>query len=160
MAESAFQSHPIPSPARRGTSLRTAPGIKTSKMLEVERRIGRTLEEDFREYYVLKGWGYRRLAKRWGVGYNTICTSQKRNRQRSWVEMSGLPARREPSDRESHPVFGPTCGVCSANDVGLDDAHWVARRDGGSRKPCNVLHLCPTCHRKLDRDDPATIELC
>jgi hypothetical protein len=42
-------------------------GIKTPRMLEVEARLGRTLEDDFREYYVEKGWGQKRLSGRWGV---------------------------------------------------------------------------------------------
>jgi hypothetical protein len=42
-------------------------GVKTSRMLEVEARLGRTLEEDFEDYYVEKGWGQKKLTKRWGV---------------------------------------------------------------------------------------------
>jgi hypothetical protein len=138
----------------------TAPGEKTSKMREVERRIGRTLEEDFDEYYVLRGWGYRRLAKRWGVNYHTIFLSRERNGFRSWVEMSGLPARREPSGKDSQGICRAACEVCGANDVELDEAHWLAAKDGGSTKSYNILKLCPSCHRKLDRDDAVTTELC
>jgi hypothetical protein len=138
----------------------TAPCEKTSKMREVEKRMGRTLEEDFNEYYLLKRWGYKRLANRWGVNHNTICVSRKRNGFRSWVEILDLPARRESSDKVSLAVSSPTCEICDESDVQLDDAHWVADRDGGSTKSCNSLKLCPNCHRKLDRDEPATIELC
>ena len=138
----------------------TAPGEKTSKMREVEKRIGRTLEEDFKEYYVLKGWGYRRLAKRWGVSHHTISVSRSRNGFRSWVEMLGLPARRESSDIDSQISSTPTCEICGVSDVELDDAHWVADKDGGSTKSYNILKLCPNCHRKLDRDEAATVELC
>ena len=140
---------------------RTPPGEKTSKMREVEKRIGRTLEEDFQEYYVLKGWGCRRLAKRWGVDRNTVFVNRKRNGFRSWVEALGLPTRRESSSNDrSQTSATASCDVCNASDVGLDDAHWVAARDGGTKKSYNILKLCPSCHRKLDRGDAATIGLC
>jgi hypothetical protein len=140
--------------------VRTAPGEKTSKMLEVENHIGQALEEDFNEYYVLKGWGYRRLAKRWGVSHNVICVSRKRNGFRCWVEVLNLPARRGASDKDGPNMVNPACEVCGANEVGLDEAHWLADKDGGSAKSYNILKLCPNCHRKLDNDEAATIELC
>jgi len=141
--------------------VRTAPGEKTSKMREVEKRIGRTLEEDFQEYYVLKGWGYRRLAKRWGVGKNTISTSVERNGFRSWVEVLNLPARRElSSDNQAQTSATDSCEVCNASGIELDGAHWFAARDGGSTKLYNILKLCPSCHRKLDRENPVTTQLC
>jgi hypothetical protein len=140
--------------------VRTPTGEKTAKMREVEKRIGRTLEEDFQEYYVVKGWGYRRLGKRWGVDHNVICVSRKRSSFRSWVEVLNLPVRRESSGKDSQIISSPTCEICGVNDVGLDEAHWFASTHGGSTKSYNVLKLCPNCHRKLDRDDPVTTELC
>jgi len=141
--------------------VRTALGEKTAKMRGVEKRIGRTLEDDFHEYYVLKDWGYRRLARRWGVGHNTISVSRKRNGFRSWVEILGLPARRESSsDNHSQTSVTASCEVCEIANLTLDDAHWVADKDGGSSKSHNILKLCPNCHRKLDRDDAQTFELC
>jgi hypothetical protein len=141
--------------------VRTPTGEKTAKMREVEKRIGRTLEEDFQEYYVNKGWGYRRLGKRWGIDHNVICVSRKRSGFRSWVEMLNLPARRESSSNQNaQPIVQIACEICDVNDVGLDIAHWFADKDGGSTKSHNVLKLCPNCHRKLDRDDSITTELC
>jgi hypothetical protein len=140
--------------------VRTPDGQKTPKMIEVEKKIGRTLEEDFQEYYVEKDWGQPRLAKRWGVGRVTIFYSVPRSGQRSWVEMLNLPMRRELPDKSLESIANPACEICGANDVGLDEAHWFADRHGGSTKSYNILKLCPNCHRKLDRDDPITIELC
>src|ERR1044071_6698918 len=138
--------------------VRTPEGEKTPIMREVEKRIGRTLEEDFQEHYVKKGWGYRKLANRWGVSKDTICTN--RGRARSWVEILNLPARREFSNGTPKTISSPSCEICNANDVRLDEAHWFANRHGGSKKSYNILKLCPNCHRKLDRDDSTTIELC
>jgi hypothetical protein len=45
----------------------TPAGVKTAKMLQVESKLGRTLEEDFEKYYVQEQWGQKRLANRWGV---------------------------------------------------------------------------------------------
>jgi len=143
--------------------VRTPTAEKTPKMREVENRLGRALEEDFQEYYVSKGCGYKRLAKRWGVNPNTIGVSRRDSRRgfRSWVEMLNLPARRESlSNGRLQTSAAASCEVCNASDVGLDDAHWVAARNGGSTKSYNILKLCPSCHRKLDRDDPITTELC
>ena len=140
--------------------VRTPKGEKTLKMREAEKRIRRTLEKDFQEYYVEKGWGYRKLANRWGVSKDTICTN--RGRARSWVEMLSLPARREFSETASKTktTSYPTCEICNTSDVGLDEAHWFANAHGGRKKSYNILKLCPNCHRKLDRDDPIMIELC
>jgi hypothetical protein len=141
--------------------VRTPDGEKTPKMIEVEKKIGRTLEKDFQEYYVEKGWGQPRMAKRWGIGRNTIFQSVPRSGQRSWVEMLNLPIRREAAATNNvQTSVTESCEICGVNDVSLDDAHWFADRDGGSTKSYNILKLCPNCHRKLDRDDPAAIELC
>jgi hypothetical protein len=74
--------------------------------------------------------------------------------------MLGLPARRQSSGKDSQIISLAACQVCGANDVELDEAHWLAARAGGSTKSYNILKLCPSCHRKLDRDDPVTTELC
>jgi 5-methylcytosine-specific restriction endonuclease McrA len=130
-------------------------------MLEVERRLGRTLEEDFREYYVEKGWGQLRIANRWGVDRNLIFETSTRGRKRSWIEMLSLPVRRSDEqanlcDREPEQTLA--CEVCGEFDQYLDRAHWISAAGGGGRQSFNILRLCPNCHRKLDRDDPATTE--
>jgi hypothetical protein len=72
-----------------GAFQRTPEGQKTLKMLEVERRLGRTLEEDFHEYHLEKDWGQKRIAKRWGVLPNTAFVSRARNGFRCWAEILG-----------------------------------------------------------------------
>ena len=140
--------------------VRTPDGEKTPKMIEVEKKIGRTLEKDFQEYHIEKGWGQVRMAKRWGVKRNTIFHSIPRSGQRSWVEMLNLRVRRETAEKKTQTSITKPCEICGANDVGLDEAHWFANTHGGSTKSYNILKLCPNCHRKLDRDDPVTIEFC
>jgi hypothetical protein len=130
-------------------------------MMEVEGRLGRTLEEDYQEYYVEKGWGQKLLADRWVVKRELIFRNFKRGR-RSWVQMLKLPVRRheELSVEENvapHPL--KQCEVCKSRETKLDEAHWVSRQTGG-KKSYNVLSLCPNCHRKLDRGNEPTVAHC
>jgi len=72
----------------------TPPGKKTPKMLEVEKKIGCSLEEDFNEYYIKKKWGQKRLAKKWRVGRNLIFGKNLRGGRRSWSQMLDFHVRR------------------------------------------------------------------
>jgi hypothetical protein len=142
-----------------GQFLPTPPGQKTPKMREVEVRLGRTLEDDFREYYTDKGLGQKRLANRWGVQRNLIFGTNLRGARRSWATMLNLDVRR--LNAESASGVSPsqsklTCEICNAFETFLDGAHWISNRDGGGTQSYNILRLCPNCHRKLDRDDPTT----
>ncbi len=138
---------------------RTKPGQKTARMLAVEARLGRTLEEDFAEYYVQKGWGQTRLAKRWGVKRSTVFESNPRARRRSWVEMLNLPMRHGEEASSTIEVTPPACEACGVTGVSLERAHWVEARDGGSSAPHNIALLCPNCHTKLDQQsDPVVTE--
>jgi hypothetical protein len=140
---------------------RTPEGQKTPKMLEVEQRLGRTLEEDFREYHIEKGWGQQRIANRWGVRKNLVFCSNLRTRNRCWAEMLDLPVRRTeeqsdpPAPEAGHRV---KCEVCEEYGEHFDRAHWISDAAGGGTQRFNILRLCPNCHRKLDRDDPTTTE--
>lgn len=152
--------------------VKTSAGQKTPRMLEVEKMLGRSLEEDFREYHVDKGWGQKRLADRWGVRKNLIFCSNSRTRNRCWAEMLGLPVRRvESKSIPSSPPVVPKqkavpsvskrrCEACNEKGTHFDRAHWISAASGGSAKHFNILRLCPNCHRKLDRDDATTIERC
>jgi|CXWL01.1.fsa_nt_gi hypothetical protein len=135
---------------------------KTSAMLKVEARLGRTLEEDFQEFHVEKGWGQKRMAQRWETQRATIFATNKRGGRRSWVQMLALPVRRD-SEGNSKAHTGPSpllkCEICSHATQSLDNAHWVSARDQGSTASYNILRLCPNCHRLLDRDHPTTIKL-
>jgi len=140
---------------------RTPEGQKTPKMLEVEQRLGRTLEEDFREYHIEKGWGQQRIASRWGVRKNLVFCSNPRTRNRCWVEMLNLPVRRA-KDQSDPPAPGADhrikCEVCEEYGEHFDGAHWISAAAGGGTQRFNILRLCPNCHRKLDRGDPTTTE--
>jgi hypothetical protein len=152
--------------------VRTAAGQKTPKMLEVEQMLGRTLEEDFREYHLEKGWGQKRLADRWGVRKNLIFCSNPRARNRCWAEILSLPVRRieaesvllnqkpVPKQKAVSAVSKPKCEACNEQGTHFDRAHWISAASGGSTQRFNILRLCPNCHRKLDRDDATTIERC
>lgn len=141
--------------------VRTPKGQKTPKMLEVEQHLGRTLEEDFREYHVERGWGQQRIANRWGVRKNQIFCSNPRARNRCWAEMLNLPVRRA-KEQSDLPVpeadQRAICEVCEEYGEHFDGAHWISAAAGGGTQSFNMLRLCPNCHRKLDRDDPTTTE--
>jgi len=138
---------------------RTNPGEKTVRMLQVEARLGRSLEEDYREYYLDKGWGQKRLADRWGVKRNVVFESSARNRSRSWIEMLHLPVRRAQDLPAPAPRAMPACEACTDNSVPLERAHWLESNKGGPASPDNIVLLCPNCHKKLDQlADPVTIE--
>ena len=149
--------------------VRTPKGQKTPKMLEVEQMLGRTLEEDFREYHLEKGWGQKRLAYRWGVKKNLIFCSNPRTRNRCWAEILNLPVRRIEAESvrlnqkvvpKQNAVSKRKCEACNEPGTHFDRAHWISAASGGSAQRFNILRLCPNCHRKLDRDDAATIERC
>lgn len=130
-------------------------------MLEVELRLGRTLEEDFREYHLEKGWGQQRIANRWGVRANLVFWSSPRNRSRCWAEMLNLPVRRagnQPNLPAPEAVRQARCEVCEEVGEFFDGAHWISAAAGGGMQHFNILRLCPNCHRKLDRDDPITTQ--
>lgn len=144
--------------ATTGQFLPTPKGKKTPKMLEVERRLGCTLEEDFHQYYRKKEWGQKRLADRWGVGRNLIFAIRLRGGRRSWAKMLNLRVRPSgnQSDRHATSKRARLCEICDEFVTSLDKAHWISDRNGGGTQSFNILHLCPNCHRKLDRDDLVT----
>lgn len=144
-----------------GRFLPTKPGEKTPKMLEVERRLGRTLEKDFHDYYVVRGFGQKRLANRWGVHRNNIFGTSTRGGRRSWVAMLGFDVRRHRPPRTAREHSDTKrCECCGESGVPLDQAHWIASADGGPAHKWNLLELCPNCHRKLHREDRLTEEKC
>lgn len=136
----------------------TPAGEKTAKMLEVERRLGRTIEEDFAEYYVKKKYGQKRLVQRWGVPRNIVFSMSMRGGRRCWVQMLGLPVRRSGTQDSEPPHSLPPeeCEICGADDLPLDGAHWVPVSSRGSNQSYNILRLCPNCHRRLDTGDQNT----
>jgi len=136
---------------------RTPDGSKTALMRKVEARIGRSLEDDYHEYYLVKGWGQKRLADRWGVRRATIFEPRARTRGRSWVQMLQLTTRPSAEPTRVLETKRHACEVCGDSSVPLERAHWVPASDGGVSASDNILALCPNCHTKLDQvHDPAT----
>jgi hypothetical protein len=141
----------------KGRFTPTPSGKKTPKMLEVERKLGCSLEEDFYEYHIKKGWGQKRIANKWGVKRNLIFAKNLRGGRRSWSQMLNLPVRRLESEKTAPSKRrAETCEICSESEVALVRAHWVGNADGGSSRSFNILKLCPNCHSKLDGGDPET----
>src|SRR5947209_16385111 len=110
---------------------RTPDGVKTSRMLEVEKRIGGTLEDSYRTNYLEGRWGQKRLANHWGVARGQIF-SHLRGGRRNWVQMLELPTKGDASANEQPRLSSKPCEICGADDTVLEAAHWVPARDGGS----------------------------
>jgi hypothetical protein len=145
---------------KKGQFQRIPEGQKSQKMLEVEKRLGRTLEEDFGENYTNKHWGQKKLANRWGVKKEQIFSENMRGGRRCWVDMLSLQVRRLGNGKEvaTSKKERNHCELCMVEDVALDRAHWVSATSGGSRRRYNILAVCPNCHRKMDSDDASTIK--
>jgi HNH endonuclease len=136
---------------------RTPPGAKTARMLEVEKRIGTTLEKDYKAQYLEGSLGQKRLATRWGVARGQIFGSLRGNR-RNWVQMLGLPSKAGNTKEKQSRTVSKGCEICSAPDTVLEKAHWISAREGGSAHAENILKLCPNCHKRLDQlSDPSTV---
>jgi len=97
--------------AMKATQFRPhAVGVKTPRMLEVEARLGRTLEEDFQEYYVDKNWGQKRLSRRWQVTRAAIFGRGETTDLKCWVQVLQLPVRRAaPHAQAASPNASSAC---------------------------------------------------
>jgi hypothetical protein len=126
-------------------------------MLEVEARLGTTLEEDFHTYYIEKGWGQKKLSKRWGVSRATIFGQGQFIGRRAWVQLLNLPTRQGTPDSDAPLKPLPACEVCGLSGVPLEGAHWIPGAEGGDRTSDNIIKLCPNCHTKLDLSEDATV---
>jgi hypothetical protein len=127
---------------------------KTPRMLEIEKRLGRSLEEDFNEYYVKRGWGQKRIAQRWGVQRQLIFGHGYRSKRRSWIERLGLTLRVIPNLANEKP-YAPdrSCAICHDPILPTENAHWIAHSKGGSHDSHNIIRLCPNHHKLLDIGD-------
>jgi hypothetical protein len=123
--------------ASTGQFLPTPKGQKTPKMKEVERHLGRTLEEDFHEYHLEKGWGQKRIANRWGVPRNLIFSTSTRGGRRSWVTMLDLPVRRLEKDviRMTNPQTQPPHVKCAehSKNISMEPIGSAMRMVGAGR---------------------------
>jgi len=142
---------PIQTVTKRTQFQPTPPGTKTALMLKVERRLGVSLEDDYRRHYIEMDWGQRRLANRWRVQRSTIFGGRLRARKRTWVQILALPTKSTNTEPQDAPVHEPpACELCGADDVPLEGAHWISASEGGSATRTNILRLCPNCHTRLD----------
>src|SRR2546423_4472663 len=143
----------------RSTQFRPhAVGVKTPRMLEVEARLGRTLEEDFQEYYVEKGWGQKRLSKRWGVTRAAIFGRGETTELKCWVQVLQLPIRQEMAPSQLNELKSlPSCELCGISGIPLEGAHWIAASKGGDATSSNIIKLCPNCHTQLDLSEDSKI---
>lgn len=143
--------------AKTGRFLPTPMGLKTPKMLEVEKRIGKSLEEDFQYKHYNLGWGQKKIAQSWGVKKNLVFFEGMRGGRRSWSQMLGLSARRiakgSTATMDTSTNIKEVCEICGEGDVPLEGAHWKPHSVGGSDRRFNILRLCPNCHTKLDYGD-------
>ncbi len=143
---------------KTGHFLRIPKGLKTPKMLEVEKRLGRTLEEDYREHYIKKGWGQTRIANRWRVPKVSIFFGNHRSNTPPWTERLGLEVRKQTVPAVALQKKGTGCEICGADKVIAHRAHWIASKDGGGKQRFNIIRLCPNHHQLLDGGDPETTE--
>jgi 5-methylcytosine-specific restriction endonuclease McrA len=130
-------------------------------MLEIEKRLGRTLEEDYQEHYIKDEWGQKKIANRWRVPKGLIFFGNRRTNTPPWTERLGLPVRKQ--KQAVAPAVASQnrtgCEICGADRVIAQRAHWIAHKDGGSTQRFNIIRLCPNHHQLLDGGDPETTEL-
>lgn len=130
-------------------------GQKTPTMLEVEKRIGKHLEQDYKDNYLSEKMGQKRLADRWGVPRGLIFCETMRGNRKCWVQKLNLPKLAKSKKEEGEKkIFKKRCEICGKESIPLDNAHWIANAKGGGRERSNILKLCPNCHRLLDINDP------
>ena len=142
---------------KSGRFLPTPKGMKTPKMQEVERRLGKTLEKDFQEKHHKLGWGQKRISQSWGVPRGLAFSLNMRGRRRSWAQMLGLDVRRI-KQQTSVTKNKRGCEICGKDDVTIEKAHWISNRDGGDATTTNIILLCPNHHTMLDSDDEKITE--
>jgi 5-methylcytosine-specific restriction endonuclease McrA len=121
-------------------------GEKTPKMLEVEKDLGQTIQEDYNDFYIKQGKGQKALAKRWGVTRLQIFGNAKRQ---GWIDILGLK-KREGSTTIKR-AKKECCAICKAHDVTIQSAHWIENSKHGPAYAWNLIGLCPNCHDKLDK---------
>lgn len=160
----------------KGTGKIAKQGRKTDKMLEVESKLGRTLEEDYGDMF--PKLGVNGLAKRWlgrTDGRRLIfdrSDAKRRNRSSPcWVDRLQLP---HPADNNKNivwvtpgempaatmtakPVLEIKCPIC---DCILDaynqghNAHWLSASKGGNL----TIKTCANCNQRMLNKDPTALK--
>lgn len=144
--------------SKTGRFLKTPNGIKTPKMLEMEKQLGVKFEDDYRNLYLSGKLGQKRFATKWNCSKSLIFANNLRGGRRSWVQMLNLPPKYGNVFSGKKISLKPSCECCGEEVVSLDNAHWVENKERGSNNSSNIAKLCPNCHRALDRDDAKIIE--
>lgn len=132
----------------------TPKGQKTIRMKQVEKILGKKLEDDFYDKHIIKKWGQKKIANSWGVSRNLIFSMSHRGGRRSWVEMLGLKVRRYNEGRDKPTTIAKRnigCEVCGKKPI--ERAHWIPNSMRGSSKSNNIVLLCPNHHTLLDQGD-------
>ena len=127
-------------------------------MLEIQNRLGCTLEEDYDRQYIKGDCSQRQLAYRWRHPRHLIFHSNHRgDRTQSWVSKLGLPKKPKHSavSAVSHGAKS-RCEICGNDEVKPHNAHWIANKHGGGTQRFNIIRLCPNHHQLLDKGDAAT----
>lgn len=138
-----------------GQFLKTPKGSKTPKMLEVEKYLSElegkntTLEEDYKKYYIEKGWGQKKLADRWRASRGHIFGNHMKDGRQSWVKILSLTKRNATTSGNKKTNTKYICENCG-DDAPLHGAHFIPKAEGGSNKPFNIIKLCGSCHNKFD----------
>ena len=118
-------------------------------MLEVEKALGRTLEEDYTDFYINQKNGQKALAKRWGVSRGQIFRSTGKRGRQGWITILGLPKR--DGSTPSKSAKKECCAICKVHDVTIQSSHWIENSNQGPALAWNLIGLCPNCHDKLDK---------
>ncbi len=127
-------------------------GTKTSKMLDVEKRLGHTLEQDWQEFYHDKNWGLKKMADRWMIRRPTLSGFGSRQ---GWIGILGLKKKdSENLLKANNKKLSELklCEICG-EETYLEEAHFIPKEKGGPNCFMNIIKLCPNCHTKLDRGD-------
>lgn len=137
---------------------------KTEKILQMEKKLGVSFEEDYKVRYLDNPKrSQREFAKRWETNRGVIWKGNPKNSSRSrtpsWIERVGLKDIQIETYTSKYKQ--DSCEICGENEVTIENAHWIPRTEKGNEKFYNIIKLCPNCHKKLDnKKDPIIIEKC
>lgn len=143
---------------KTGRFLATPKGQKTQKMISMEKELGVSFEEDYKNQYLSGKLGQKRFSARWSCSRSLIFSSNLRRGRRSWIQMLELPKKNSELIMGNKGKLKLKCEACGEETISLDGAHWVEKAKRGLDGSSNIAKICPNCHRKLDRNDLKTIE--
>ena len=95
-------------------------GKKTKKMLEVEERLKKKIEELWDEYYIKKEWGQKKMENLLGTSRKLIFGPLPGKRI-TWVKRLNLTVRKSNYVKAKIKAPKKECEVCGDNTVTLDE---------------------------------------